>query len=152
MNDETDITIRAFTANDIDPALAFWTSIEGLGLAESDSRAGIEAFLMRNPGFSAIAPMPDTGIVGAVPCGHNGRAAYLYHLPVSRRHRKRGVATSLLNFCFARLAEAQIPRCNIFVYAANDTGNAFWRRSGWVDPADWKVMQKRIDATSPPTR
>ena len=37
MNDETDITIRAFTANDIAPALAFWTSIEGLGLAESDS-------------------------------------------------------------------------------------------------------------------
>ena len=54
MNDETDITIRAFTANDIYLALAFWTSIEGLGFAESDSRAGIEAFLMRNPGFSAI--------------------------------------------------------------------------------------------------
>lgn len=140
------ITIREFVANDIPNVLAFWSSIDGLGLTESDNQQAIALFLDRNPGFSALAIAANGEVIGAVLCGHNGRAAHLYHLAVAPLHRKFGVATSLLDFCYARLRQAKIPRCNIFVYTGNESGNAFWRRSGWLDPSDWKVMQKRIEA------
>jgi ribosomal protein S18 acetylase RimI-like enzyme len=77
-------------------------------------------------------------------CGHNGRTALLYHLAVSPRYRRLGVGTRLVDYCFARLAAAKIPRCNIYVYKANRSGNRFWLRSGWKDPGTWKVLQKPV--------
>lgn len=146
MSNVPTVTVREFVADDIPGALTFWSSIDGLGLTESDNLQAIASFLERNPGFSSLALTASGEVIGAVLCGHNGRAAHLYHLAVSPSHRKLGVATSLLDYCYARLAHAQIPRCNIFVYTGNESGNAFWRRLGWLDPTDWKVMQKRIEA------
>jgi putative acetyltransferase len=61
--------------------------------------------------------------------------------PTCRRH---GVGTRLAEFCLARLKEARIRRCNIFVYTDNDAGNRFWLRNGWNDPPDWKVLQRPV--------
>jgi putative acetyltransferase len=54
-----------------------------------------------------------------------------------------------VQFCSSRLTEADVPRCNIFVYTANYLGNQFWLRHGWNDPARWKVLQKRIEPVAP---
>ena len=144
MSVANELIVREFRARDVPDAIKFWLSIEGLGLTESDNPTAIEAFLERNPGFSPIAMTRDGEVVGAALCGHNGRAAHHYHLAVSAPCRKQGIATLLLDYSYARLIEARIPRCNIFVYTANEAGNSFWRHSGWIDPSDWKVMQKRI--------
>jgi len=87
MVDSSAIRIRAFAAADYDAAMELWQSIEGLGLTESDTREAVAAFLERNPGFSAVATAADGGIVGAVLCGHNGRAGALYHLAVALTSR-----------------------------------------------------------------
>ena len=137
--------IRSFDMSDIERTLKFWSSIEGLGLTESDNKEAIKAFLKRNPGFSAIAIGTAGEIIGAVLCGHNGRAGFLYHLAVAQLHRRQGIGTQLVEFCFAKLAEAKIPRCNIFVYTANESSNKFWLRSGWNDPTIWKVLQKYVE-------
>ena len=139
------IAIRPFTASDVERALKLWSGIEGLGLTESDTEEAIELFLKRNPGFSAIATTTTNDVIGAVLCGHNGRAGFFYHLAVAESHRGRGIGTRLVDFCFARLAEATIPRCNIFVYTANHSGNQFWLRNGWNDPTTWKVFQKHVE-------
>src|SRR6267154_2801240 len=134
MHSASSIAIRPFATSDIEPALNLWSGIEGLGLTESDSEEEIESFLKRNPGFSAIAITTASEVIGAVLCGQNGRAGFLYHLAVAASHRRRGIGTRLVDFCFSRLAEARIPRCNIFVYTENAFGNQFWLRSGWNDP------------------
>jgi N-acetylglutamate synthase len=144
MNCASAYTVRAFSPVDIGPALAFWTGIEGLGLTESDNEASIHSFLNRNPGFSGVATSLNEEIVGTVLCGHNGRAGFLYHLAVHPQHRRQGLGGYLVEHCIARLAEAAIPRCNIFVYTANNTGNQFWLRRGWHDPTTWKVFQKLV--------
>lgn len=134
--------LREFIAADYPSALALWSSIEGLGLNESDTQEAVEAFLGRNPGFSVVALGTEGEIIGAVLCGHNGRAGSLHHLAVAHAHRRRGLGGALVEFCFARLADAGIPRCNVFVYSDNDEGNAFWLVNGWNDPSTWKVLQK----------
>lgn len=138
------IHIRAFTAGDYEAAYRLWSSIEGLGLNESDTPEAIRAFLDRNPGFSAVAIDPSGAIVGTILCGHNGRAGSINHLAVAHAHRRQGLGARLVEYAFARLAEADIPRCNIFVYNDNHGGNDFWLKAGWNDPTTWRVLQKRV--------
>jgi ribosomal protein S18 acetylase RimI-like enzyme len=145
MGGASSMTIRAFASNDIKPAMELWSGIAGLGLTDSDNEESVAAFLQRNPGFSAVASTSDAQVVGAVLCGHNGRAGFLYHLAVAPSHRRCGIGTLLVEFCFDRLAEAHIPRSNVFVYTANESGNEFWLRRGWNDPSTWKVLQKHVE-------
>ena len=137
------LEIRPFSMADYAGALSFWKCIEGLGLNESDTPEAIAAFLERNPNFCAVA-LVERVIVGTVLCGHNGRAGSLHHLAVASTLRGRGIATRLDDYSFSKLAEAGIPRCNIFVYNGNDEGNRFWLNNGWNDPTTWKVLQKHV--------
>ncbi len=139
-----EFSIRAMTAGDYARAIALWKQSEGIGLNESDTEEAIGAFLDRNPGMSALAVTPANSVAGVVLCGHDGRRGYLHHLAVARGHRGQGVARALIDFCFARLADADILKCNIFVYRDNKDGVAFWRHNGWAEPA-WKVFQKHVD-------
>jgi putative acetyltransferase len=137
-------TIRAMTFADYRAALELWQNSEGLGLSDADSEEGIGAFLERNPGFSAVALNDSGALIGAVLCGHDGRRGCLYHLAVDRAYRKRGVATRLLAWCLERLAAERIQKCNIFLYADNTAGAAFWERAGFVPRGDLRVFQKPI--------
>jgi ribosomal protein S18 acetylase RimI-like enzyme len=137
------IKIRAFILADYAAAVALWSGIEGIHLNESDTPEAVGALLERNPGFSAVA-LHEEKIIGAVLCGHNGRAGQLYHLAVAVRYRSKGIAQALVAYCLKRLTEANISRCNIFIYSDNMQGTRFWLKNGWLDPADWKVMQKRV--------
>lgn len=137
------IVIRTFTMADYATAVALWSNIGGVCLNESDTPEGISALLRRNPGFSGVAVKQEK-IIGTVLCGHNGRAGQLYHLAVEKAHRGIGVGKALVNYSLKKLSEARIPRCNIFVYSNNDLGNSFWLKNGWLDPDDWKVLQKMV--------
>ena len=139
------IDIRAFLAADYPGARALWERTEGLGLSESDSEEAIASFLERNPGMSAVAATAAGEVVGAVLCGHDGRRGYLHHLAVAAEHRGRGIARALLEHCCARLGEARISRCSIFLYRESASGVAFWLHNGWSEQA-WMVLQKRLEA------
>src|SRR5260221_14266405 len=72
------ITIRPLSMADYEKAVELWSTIEGLKLNESDTPEAVESLLARNPDFSTVATDKEE-IVGAVLCGHNGRAGQLYH-------------------------------------------------------------------------
>lgn len=152
MSKTDDIQIREFVAADYKHAVDFWSTVDGIALNESDTKEAIVALLDRNPGFGAIATDSTGVVVGAVLCGHNGRAGSLYHLAVAKEFRGRGLGRRLVEFCFSKLAEAKIPRCNIFVYTDNNLGNKFWIKNGWNDPTTWKVLQKRVSMPTAQTR
>lgn len=129
--------------SDFDEEVRFWRQIEGIGLSESDTPDPLSNYLRRNPGMSFVAR--DGGkIVGAVLCGHDGRRGYLHHLAVAKSHRRKGLGKKLVKHCLARLAEVEIPKCNIFLYANNEDGKGFWKRHGWANRDDLCVMQKVI--------
>lgn len=133
--------LRPMTGADYDAVVRLWEATEGVGLNESDTRPAIESYLVRNPNLSFVAF--DAGaIVGAVLCGHDGRRGYLHHLAVAESHRGRGLGKGLVEACLARLRQLGIQKCNIFLYADNIAGEAFWKHNGWLDRFDLRVMQK----------
>ena len=58
--------IRMMTIEDYDEVRSLWLSIKGFGIRSvDDSRAGVEAFIKRNPTTSVVA-VEDNKIVGAI--------------------------------------------------------------------------------------
>ena len=138
-----DVLIREFVASDLDDAIELWSRSDGVGLNESDTRDALLRFLARNPGLSAVAVAP-TELAGAILCGHDGRRGTIHHLAVAPAYRCRGVGSDLLEYCLGRLREAEIQRCNLFLYDDNEVGRRFWERHGWQAASTWKTWQKRL--------
>ncbi len=128
---------------DFDEVVSFWLSIEGVGLNESDTPECLAIFLKRNPGLSLVVRAGGQ-VVGAILCGHDGRRGYLHHLAVAPQYRKQGLGTTLVERCLSNLRALGILKGNIFVYNDNDPGTNFWRKNGWKDRADLKIMQRII--------
>ncbi|HXB01570.1 MAG TPA: GNAT family N-acetyltransferase [Opitutaceae bacterium] len=139
--------LRAMTPADYDAVLALWQASEGIGLNESDTREAIAAYLARNPGFSLVVEIEGV-IVGALLGGHDGRRGYLHHLAVSNPHRRRGIGRTLVDESLARLRAHGIPKCNIFLFANNAAGRAFWLREGWAPREDLVLVQKAISTSA----
>lgn len=142
------VEVRAMTRADYPAVVALWKASPGVGLSESDTEAGVAAFLERNPDLSAVARAGGT-LVGAVLCGYDGRRGYLHHLAVAAAHRRRGVAAALLERCFARLAALGIPKCNIFLFTDNHEGAAFWQHAGFAPRDDLRVFQSSVPPRRP---
>jgi hypothetical protein len=49
------ITTRQFRMADYDAAVALWKRVEGVEIAEGDSREDIALYVLRNPGLSRVA-------------------------------------------------------------------------------------------------
>ena len=139
-----DTGVRAFRIADYDAVTALWRRTEGVGLNECDTRRAIAAYLRRNPRLSFVAEQ-DGRIVGAVLCGHDGRRGYLHHLAVAKRHRQRGIGRRLVNACLAKLRQAGISKCNIFIFANNAAGMKFWVHTGWKLRTELRLMQIRLE-------
>jgi putative acetyltransferase len=135
---------RDFTLDDYEPVLALWRASDGVGLNASDTRPAIAAYLARNPGLSLVATDTTGAISGAVLCGHDGRRGYLHHLAVAVAHRRRGVGRRLVEAALDRLRSAGIPKCNLFLYATNTAGRAFWERCGWSAREDLVLIQRPL--------
>jgi putative acetyltransferase len=135
--------IRPMTIADYEEVLRLWQATDGVGLSESDEREAVAAFLERNRDLSRVV-LDGSRIVGAVLCGHDGRRGYLHHLAVARSCQKRGLGKALVCACLADLAKLGIPKCNIFLFADNAAGEAFWKHNGWAKRTDLQVMQKVI--------
>jgi putative acetyltransferase len=139
--------LRTFRVADYEPVFALWKQTEGIGLNESDSRAAVGSYLRRNLGLSLVATAGGR-IVGAVLCGHDGRRGYLHHLAVARRWRRGGIGRRLVSACLDRLRTEGIPKCNLFLFASNRAGKAFWRRLGWNVRGDLRLVQRGTAAAA----
>ncbi len=135
-------SLRVLALADYAAVRQLWERSEGVGLNESDTREAIGIFLARNPDLSLVVLAPGGEIVGAVLCGHDGRRGYLHHLAVASPHRSRGLGRALVNECLGRLRALGIPKCNIYLYATNEAGRAFWLHEGWAVRDDLVVLQR----------
>jgi putative acetyltransferase len=134
------------TACDLEAVLGLWAQTEGEGLNESDTPEQLRAFLDRNPGLSLVA-RDGPRLVGAVLCGHDGRRGYLHHLAVVPGYRGHGLGRQMVETCLAALATLGILKCNIFLYADNETGQKFWDRCDWAVRNDLKVLQRKTNCS-----
>jgi len=133
------VTTREFRIEDYDSAVELWRRVEGLELAEGDSKEEIARYILRNPGVSRVAEEA-TKIVGAVLCGHDGRRGLVYHLAVEPEYRRQAVGKRLVEECLNALHTAGIRRALLLVAKDNISGRSFWHRCGWEDLPGALVM------------
>jgi len=131
----------SFQVDHIGAALDLWAESEGIELGASDSPAGLESFLARNPGLSWVA-FEGGRLVGAALCGHDGRRGYIHHLAVTPSQRRSGVGRALVQQCLSGLRRAGIEKCHIFVFRANRFGELFWSPTGWQRRDDVDMFSK----------
>jgi ribosomal protein S18 acetylase RimI-like enzyme len=136
--------ITELTIKNCEDVLLLWESSEGVGLdSDTDTKERIGLYLQRNPGLS-FAAFEKGKVIGAVLCGQDGRRGYLHHLTVAEAHRNKGIGTTLVDKAISKLRMLGIRKCNIFVFADNLAGQEFWKKSGWVERTDLKVLSKNI--------
>ena len=135
--------ITEMSVEDYDEVMALWQRTEGIGLSDADARENIERYLARNRGLSFTA-REGGHLVGAVLCGHDGRRGYLHHLAVVAPHRGQGVGKALVDRALGALRAIGIRKCHLFILADNVVALTFWKRIGWMERTDLKVMSKSM--------
>jgi ribosomal protein S18 acetylase RimI-like enzyme len=135
------VTFRTMCPGDYYDVATLWRKSCGVGITDADSQRGVADFLIKNGDLSLVAE--DEGrLVAAVLCGHDGRRGYISHLAVAGSHRRRGVATEMVDRCIAKLRDAGIEKCHLFVFRGNESAVAFWRETGWIEREDIATFSK----------
>ena len=71
-------------------------------------------------------------MVGVILSGHDGRRGFIYHMAVDSRCRNSGIGSALLDSALNALAAEGIRKVALVAFAANEAGNRFWERRGFV--------------------
>lgn len=133
------IDIREFSIADYDAAAELWGRVEGVEIAEGDTKAEVAQFLARNCGLSRVAN-DGSVLVGVALCGHDGRRGHIYHLAVDPAAQGRGIGKRLVDECLEGLRRAGLKRAIIMVANDNPRGREFWRRCGWEELPEAMAM------------
>src|SRR4051812_22860114 len=136
-----DCELEPMSVGDYEQVLALWNACEGV--RANETKEELARILARNPGLSSVIRR-DGELAAAVLCCHDGRRGYLYHLGVAASCRKLGLGRMLVEHSIARLKEAGINRCSIFLIVGNASGEAFWKRVGWRERLDLKVLARDL--------
>ena len=126
---------RNMNISDYDAVMALWRICNGISLRDADSCQSTEKYLERNPGLSFVA-QDETGIVGTLMAGHDGRRGYIQHLAVVPELRGKGIGDKLVELCLEALSEQGIVKSHVHVLGDNEPGRAFWSNRGWVHRAE----------------
>ena len=135
------ISYRPMTIADYEQVYDLWEKTEGIGLSDADSKENIAQFLNRNPGISFVAYDRDM-LVGAVLCGNDGRRGFIHHLTVDESHQRLGIGSQLIEHCLVKLADINIHKCHLFVFAENQPAIGFWERTGWEQRGELTIISK----------
>ena len=138
------IKYRTMDISDYEQVYELWLSCAGMGLNNlDDSKEGIKRFLDRNPQTCFVA-LEDQTVAGVIIAGHDGRRGYIYHTAVDPECRHQGIATRLVNEAMAALKKLGINKTALVVFSKNESGNAFWEKSGFTSRDDLVYRNKTI--------
>jgi ribosomal protein S18 acetylase RimI-like enzyme len=114
-----------------DKVAQFWKVNFGKAISlEFDSRERTAAYLKRNTDMSTVAQI-EGEIIGTVLCGHDGRRGTLYHVAVSEGHRRKGIASDMVERSLSCLKQEGINTAVLFAHVENVNAVEHWKKSGW---------------------
>jgi ribosomal protein S18 acetylase RimI-like enzyme len=126
---------RNMQISDYASVISLLRDCDGVSLRDADSPEGIEKYLQRNPTLSFVA-LEETGIVGTIMAGHDGKRGYIQHLAVANAARKQGIAGNLVELCLEALKLQGIEKSHVHVLGDNEPGRKFWSARGWFHRAE----------------
>ena len=125
----TPIVIRDVRTADGDTLRKLWKEAGLAGLGDDDR--SLARMARRNPGLVLVA-VEGTRIVASALAGWDGRRGWIYHVATAASHRRRGIATRLLDQIEAALTVLGAPKVNAMVVPSNEDGRAFWEARGYT--------------------
>jgi ribosomal protein S18 acetylase RimI-like enzyme len=142
-----DVQLRLMQRSDYAAAVTLWQQSPGVQLRDADSEPAITRYLARNPGSSFVAEV-NQKLVGTVLCGHDGRRGFLHHLAVDDAHRRKGIATLLVDAALQALREQEIFKTHILVLSGNGDAVTFWQTCRFGQRDDVILMSYTSPGTS----
>ena len=134
--------LRPAVVADIPDVLTFWTEATAEP-SSTDDADGIAALLERAPGSLIVAVDADA-IVGTVIAGWDGWRGALYRLAVAPTHRRRGIATALVNGAEQHLRTQGVRRMHLIVSTAGGPVAVDFWASARYEPTDQLRMVKDL--------
>ena len=137
-----ELVIREMRTADGDSLRALWKAV-GFDSAGDDDRS-LARLARRNPGLGLVATEGGR-IVGSGLGAWDGRRGWIYHLATAESHRRRGVATSLVEQIESGLRDLGCPQVNAIVRDDADDGKAFWKARGYA-ASGVRRLSRELDA------
>lgn len=122
------VVIREIRAVDGDALRALWTAAGFRLLGDDD--LGLARLARRNPGLVLVAA-EGTRVVGSALGTWDGRRGWIYHVVTAPSHRRRGIATRLIDQVEAGLRALGCRKVNVMVRPDSDGGAEFWAARGY---------------------
>jgi ribosomal protein S18 acetylase RimI-like enzyme len=122
------IVFRDFRAADGDQLRKLWAACGFRSLGDDD--LSLARLARRNPGLLLVAS-EGTRVVASALGAWDGRRGWIYHVATAESHRRRGLATKLVDEVEAGLRALGCPKVSVMVRDANKDGREFWRARGY---------------------
>ena len=136
------VQIREFDIGNYGAVVALWKEA-GLVFRPGDDLDGIRLKLERDPDLFLLAK-DESGVVGTVMGGWDGRRGWIYHLAVKPSHRRRGIAKQLLLELEIRLMAKGAKRVNAQIYQSNVASLRLFRECGYEERTDLVMIGKGV--------
>jgi ribosomal protein S18 acetylase RimI-like enzyme len=124
-----ELVVREMRTADGNELRALWKSAGFRSLGDDDR--SLARLVRRNPGLALVASEGGR-IVGSALGAWDGRRGWIYHVATAEGHRRRGVATKLVERVEAGLADLGCPEINVIVREESEDGHEFWKALGYA--------------------
>ena len=132
-NDMNDLTIRPYRPDDESGVIRLWFECD-LVVPWNNPKRDIERKLGVDPEWFLVGESGGM-IIATCMAGYEGHRGWINYLAVSPRHRRRGIATSLMKEAERLLEEAGCPKINLQVREGNEEAIRFYESIGFtMDP------------------
>ena len=125
----TEPRLREFAMADFQAVEKLWRRA-GLWMRPSDGAEQVALKLTRDPDLFVVACAGER-VVGVAMGGWDGRRAYIYHLAVDPRWRRRGLANRLMDELEERFRAKGALKAKLQIMAGNDASTAFFAARGY---------------------
>ena len=124
-----EVVIRELRTVDGDALRTLWRDA-GFGSLGDDDRS-LARLARRNPGLVLVAA-DGSRVVGSALGAWDGRRGWIYHVVTAPSHRRRGIATRLIDQIETALVSLGCPKANVMIRPDTDGGTEFWTARGYV--------------------
>ncbi len=127
---ETNMHIRPYQAEDESQVIALWGGTVADAAPHNDPALAIRMKMNKDPQLFLVATIDDS-VIGTVMGGFDGHRGWVYSLAVAPEHRRRGIATALVQELEAALAETGCLKVNLQVRGSNSDVLGFYEHAGY---------------------